>query len=131
MAQGDIEKLIELNTSCVPVFVQRAGLAALRLGEPFIEEQRTRLAVGRRVVAETLGAHPSVEMPVLDATFYAFPRLSVDDDLAFVLRAIEEAGVGLAPGRAFGDGGRGHIRLCYARDEDVLRAACTRVAALL
>lgn len=128
---GDIEKLIELNTSCVPVFVQRAGLAALRLGEPFIEEQRTRLAVGRRVVAETLGAHPSVEMPVLDATFYAFPRLSVDDDLAFVLRAIEEAGVGLAPGRAFGDGGRGHIRLCYARDEDVLRAACTRVAALL
>jgi aspartate/methionine/tyrosine aminotransferase len=39
--------------------------------------------------------------------------------------------VGVAPGAAFGAGGEGHLRLCFAQSEDRLRTACTRVAQAL
>ena len=54
-----------------------------------------------------------------EAAFYLF--CSVDgfaDSRALALRLIDEAGVGAAPGGAFGPGGEGHLRLCFARDPD-------------
>ena len=79
-----------------------------------------------------LGSHPRITLPPLDATFYAFPKLDgLRDGKAFALRAIEEEGVGVAPGEAFGEAGRGHLRLCYARDPAVVRDACERLVRLL
>jgi bifunctional pyridoxal-dependent enzyme with beta-cystathionase and maltose regulon repressor activities len=47
------------------------------------------------------------------------------------LTVLTSAGVGLAPGAAFGAGGEGHLRLCFAQSEARLRTACTRVAQAL
>lgn len=127
----EIEKLIEFNASCAPVFVQRAGIAAIEQGEPFVAMQQERLMAARAVVQRMLGQHPAIALPALDAAFYAFPRLTIDDDVAFVRRLIAEQGVGLAPGSGFGESGRGHVRLCYAKPVAVVEAACARILAML
>ena len=125
------EKLMEFNTSCAPAFAQRAGLAALG-NEGFVAAQQTRLEASRAAVIAVLGNDPRIVLPRLDATFYAFPRIAgLADGAGFARRAIAEAGVGLAPGEAFGPEGRGHMRLCYARDPIVVREACARLLGLL
>ena len=123
-----LEQLIEFNTSCSPVFVQRGGIAALGpAGEAFVVAQQARLAAARAVVQEVLGADDRFLLPDTDATFYQFPRVrGLSDGVAYALRAIE-AGVGIAPGEAFGTEAAGHIRLCYARDPVAVRTACERL----
>jgi len=126
----EFEKLVEFNASCSPVFVQRAGVAAIRYGESFVTAQRERLLAARSVVQGMLGSHPAITLPAMDAAFYAFPRLNEGDGLAFVTAALK-AGVGLAPGAAFGTAGSQHFRLCYARSPDVVRDACRKLLPLL
>ncbi|WP_157221158.1 pyridoxal phosphate-dependent aminotransferase [Flavisphingomonas formosensis] len=131
-AIGTFEKLMEFNTSCAPVFAQRAGIAAIEHGEAFVAAQQRRLMEARAAVIDVLGAHPRIQLPPLDATFYAFPRIDgLVDGKSFALRAIAEEKIGLAPGEAFGEAGRGHVRLCYARDPATVRGACERMAALI
>jgi hypothetical protein len=49
------------------------------------------------------------------------------DSFAFCRRLLEETKVGLAPGVAFGAGGEGSIRICYAADRTVLDPAMERL----
>ena len=126
----EFEKLVEFNASCAPVFVQRAGIAAIRQGEPFVAAQRERLLAARTVVHDMLGGHPAIALPAMDAAFYAFPRLLEGDVRRFVEAALT-AGVGLAPGAAFGAIGSQHFRLCYARSPEVVRDACRKLVAIL
>ncbi|MGI4878063.1 MAG: pyridoxal phosphate-dependent aminotransferase [Janthinobacterium lividum] len=123
------EKLMEFNTSCAPVFAQRAGIAALERGEDFVAMQLNRLRAARAAVIAAFAGHNRITLPALDATFYAFPRIAgLSDGVTFARRAIAANGVGIAPGEAFGEEGCGHIRLCYARDPQVIADACARLA---
>jgi aspartate aminotransferase len=61
-----------------------------------------------------------------------FPRVEgATDSFAFCKRLLEETRVGLAPGVAFGVGGEGSIRICYAADESVLEPAMERLMKFL
>jgi aminotransferase len=62
--------------------------------------------------------------------FYAFPSIGSTglDDETFAERLLMEEKVAVVPGSAFGPGGRGHIRICYAQDYDLLREALQRMA---
>jgi hypothetical protein len=53
---GDLGKLIEYNTSCAPVFVQRAGIAALNEGEPVIARTVARFHKARDFLVKELNA---------------------------------------------------------------------------
>jgi aspartate/methionine/tyrosine aminotransferase len=53
------------------------------------------------------------------------------DSLAFAKRLVHEARVGLAPGSAFGPGGDGHLRLCFASSHERLSQAMDRLEPLL
>jgi aspartate/methionine/tyrosine aminotransferase len=122
------EKLMEFNTSCAPVFAQRAGISALEQGEAFVAMQFDRLRTARAAVIAALAGHDRIKLPAIDATFHAFPRIAgLSDGAAFARRAIAAIGVGIAPGEAFGDEGRGHIRLCFARNPEVIADACARL----
>lgn len=127
-----LETLIEFNTSCAPLFVQQAGLAALgAAGEAFLAAQLARLAEARHSLAEALAQEERLIVPPTDATFYLFPKVDgLEDGLAFAHRAAE-LGVGVAPGEAFGPEGAGHIRLCFARDPAVMPEAARRIHAAL
>jgi len=114
---GDLAKLIEYNTSCVPDFVQQGAVVALAQGEPHVAALRKDLAAKRDRLAAALRQLPGVDLPVADGAMYAFFRLTgQDDSVALAKRLVAEAGLGLAPGRAFGLEGEGWLRWCYAAD---------------
>jgi aminotransferase len=62
--------------------------------------------------------------------FYAFPRISMTglDDDVFAERLLLEEKVAVVPGSAFGEMGRGHIRICYAQNYELLEEALQRMA---
>lgn len=107
--------LLEYNTSCAPDFVQSAAIVALNDGEAAIAELRTELSAARAQVLTGLRALPGVEAPEPDGGMYAFFRIAgCDDSVATATRLIEEVGLGLAPGSAFGSNGQGWLRWCFA-----------------
>ena len=110
-----IGKLIEFNTSCAPVFVQRAGLAALAGAADFIPGLIQRLRVCRDTLLPALAGLPRVSVAVPEGGMYAFFRVDDHaDSLALAKRLVVEAGLGLAPGAAFGDEAEGWLRWCFA-----------------
>ena len=112
---GAIGKLIEFNTSCAPVFVQRAGLAALEQGEGLVRGVADRLRACRDVLLPLLAATPRVQVATPAGGMYAFFRIDGEaDSLALAKRLVVEGGLGLAPGVAFGDEGEGWLRWCFA-----------------
>jgi len=124
-----IENLVQFTTSGVPVFTQRAATAALDQGEAFLASQIDRCRRSRDILCEGLAATGKVRFSEPEAAFYLF--CSVDgfaDSRALALSLIDEAGVGAAPGGAFGPGGEGHLRLCFARDPDQIADATRRMA---
>jgi aspartate/methionine/tyrosine aminotransferase len=126
-----IENLVQYSTSGTPVFIQRAGVAALDEGEEFVAHQIARARQGREIVGR-LTETGLVDLPPPAGAFYAFLKLRApgrSTDLA--IRLIEEANVGLAPGSAFGEGGEGYQRLCYARKPEDLEEAVRRISAAL
>ena len=71
-------------------------------------------------------------MPEPDGAFYLFPRIDgLDDSVGFCRRLLLEQRVGIAPGAAFGAGGEGSVRLCYASEPSVLEPALERLDAFL
>jgi len=127
-----ITKLVEFNFSCAPVFVQRAGVAALEQGEGFVAETQALYRRNRDMVYQRLAAIDGVRMANPPGAFYAFIGVDgMDDSLAVAKRILMERKVGLAPGSAFGPGGEGHLRLCFAVQSDKLSSALDRLAASL
>ncbi len=60
--------------------------------------------------------------------FYAFIGIDgLADSLAFALRLVESYGVAVAPGVAFGSGGEGHLRLCFAQSPARLTRSLSRL----
>jgi aspartate/methionine/tyrosine aminotransferase len=121
------------STSCVPPFVQLAGVAALAgpQDEPraMVEEFRAR----RELVVSGLNALPGVSCRVPRGAFYAFPNVSGvplgADDLAD--RLLLEAGVAVLAGSAFGRFGRDNLRISYANSRENLALALDRIGDFL
>ena len=110
-----VGKLIEFNTSCAPVFVQRAGLAALAQADAFVPGLIQRLQTCRDTLIPVLSALPGVQAANPPGGMYAFFRVEGENDsLAFAKRLVSEVGLGLAPGAAFGDEAEGWLRWCFA-----------------
>jgi len=110
-----VGKLVEFNTSCAPVFVQRAGLAAMAGAEAFVPELVQRLKRCRDTLLPRLAALPGVQVAVPEGGMYAFFRVEgKGDSLAFATHLVERAGLGLAPGAAFGPEAEGWLRWCFA-----------------
>ncbi|HEX4234608.1 MAG TPA: pyridoxal phosphate-dependent aminotransferase [Caldimonas sp.] len=130
---AELAKLIEFNTSCAPVFVQRAGLAALAQAESFVPGLVERLRGCRDTLVPRLRAIPGVQCAMPLGGLYAFFRVPGSaDSLAFAKRLVEGAGVGIAPGAAFGAEGEGWLRWCFASREPArLVDGVTRLAAFL
>jgi aspartate/methionine/tyrosine aminotransferase len=114
----------EFIVSCAPAFVQKAGEVALRDGEPFIAELLRMLKGNRDYCTEILRSIPGVTVPEPDGAFYLFPQIAgLTDSFGFCKRLLLETKVGLAPGVAFGNGGEGSVRLCYAVERPILETA--------
>jgi aspartate/methionine/tyrosine aminotransferase len=125
---ADLGKLIEYNTSCAPVFVQRAGVAALKEGEPVIARTLQRFRKARDFLVKELNAIDGVTAALPSGSMYAFFRVrDVADSLEFCKRLVRDAGLGLAPGSAFGPDGEGFVRWCFACSEARLAEGVRRL----
>jgi aspartate/methionine/tyrosine aminotransferase len=128
----DLTKLIEYNTSCAPEFVQAAGVAALAAGdEPIVSLRRSLLARRDQLLAG-LSQLPGLRVTRPDGGMYVM--LGVDgfgDSVALAKQLVEEAGLGLAPGAAFGPEGEGWLRWCIAVSPDALSEGLHRLAGWL
>ncbi|MET0272096.1 MAG: pyridoxal phosphate-dependent aminotransferase [Phenylobacterium sp.] len=124
--------LLEYNTSCAPDFVQTAGIAALTEGEPYVAALRAELTQAKDQVLGALRQMPGVEAPEPDGGMYAFFRIEGCTDSVDLARTlIAEAGLGLAPGGAFGTEGEGWLRWCFAARPEKNAAGLERLAAYL
>ena len=111
-------KLIEFNTSCCSVFTQRAGLAALLRRQEITPRVVSHLKTCRDTLVGGLQTLPGLEVSLPLGGMYAFFRLpGHDDGLATAKRLVTEAGLGLAPGEAFGPEAAGWLRWCFASQD--------------
>jgi aspartate/methionine/tyrosine aminotransferase len=126
-------KLIEFNTSCASVFVQRAGLVALKRAEEVTPRVVSHLRLCRDTLANALNSLDQIEFSLPDGGMYLFLRLPAGmDDFQIAKRLVQEAGLGLAPGSAFALEAQGWLRWCFASKElDRLRLGAARLGSWL
>lgn len=125
-----IENLIQYSTSGVAVPMQRAAVAALEEGEAFFQSQLKRLAESRAILCDGLRRIARVRFAEPQGAFYLFCAIEgITDTRELAFRWVDEAGVGVAPGTAFGAGGRDYVRLCFARDPARMTEAVRRIEA--
>jgi len=132
-AMGAAGKLLEFNSSCAPVFVQRGGLAALAEARTLVPAIAAHLKACRDRLLTGLSALPGITVASPPGGMYAFFRIEgQDDSLALAKRLVAHHGLGLAPGAAFGPEGEGWLRWCFAsRDLARLDQGLARLAAAM
>jgi aspartate/methionine/tyrosine aminotransferase len=129
---GKATQLNEFIISHAPSFAQKAGETALAQGEEELGSMLARLNANRDLCLEALAGMPGVTVPKPDGAFYLFPKIAgLKDSFEFCRRLLLETKVGLAPGVAFGAGGEGSVRICYAAEESILAPAMERLSKFL
>ena len=127
-----IERIIQVNSSGTPAFLQRGCVAALDNGDEFLDSQVAKARANRDLVVERLREMPGIRFEVPQGAFYLFFGIDgMTDSAATTKRIIDEAKVGFAPGSTFGLGGEGHLRMCYLRDPAKIEEALIRFGAWL
>jgi aspartate/methionine/tyrosine aminotransferase len=136
VARRDVgQKATQLNEFIIShpaSFIQRAAQTALAQGEEELRRMIARLKENRDFCLAALRRMPGVTVPSPDGAFYLFPKIEgLTDSFAFCRKLLEETHVGLAPGVAFGAGGEGSLRICYAAEQGILEQAMERLAGFL
>ncbi len=125
-----LTRLIVNSTSCVPPFVQLAGVAALEGPQDQVHEMVAEFRRRRDYLVPALNRIPGIGCIEPGGAFYAFPNVSGlpigADELA--QRLLDEAGVALLAGSAFGVHATGHLRISYAASLPSLEQAVERIA---
>jgi aspartate aminotransferase len=117
------------STSCVPPFVQHAGIAALTGPQEPVRAMVDEFRRRRDLVVEGLNSLPGISCRVPRGAFYVFPNVSGTPLPAPELagRLLEEADVALVAGTAFGEVGRDNVRLSYANSQENIERALARI----
>ncbi len=124
-----VENFIQYSTSGVAAFMQRAAIAALNEGDWFIGEQVARATANRDLLVETFAPLNRLQVSAPDGAFYLFFKVVGETDTrSLARRLVDEVGVGLAPGTAFGPGGEQFLRMCFARDPEHIADVANRIA---
>jgi aspartate/methionine/tyrosine aminotransferase len=128
-----LTRFVVNSTSCVPPFVQRAGIAALTGPQDAVAAMLAEFRARRDLVVDGLNALPGVSCRVPHGAFYAFPNVTAVPLSADVLaeRLLSEAGVALLSGTAFGAAGESHLRLSYATSRPRLEEGIERMRRFL
>lgn len=121
-------RIHQYSVMSAPTTSQRAALAALIQGEPFVEQMRQEYDQRRRMIVNGLN---SIGLPTFEphGAFYAFPKISGTglSDEAFAERLLKEQRVAVVPGSSFGKGGEGFVRCSYATSQSQIEDALDRI----
>jgi aspartate/methionine/tyrosine aminotransferase len=94
-----------------------------------VADMMGRLQAKRDKVVAALNAIDGIECQAPDGSFYVFPDIRGTGMTAqqFADYLIEQHGVGVVAGNAFGDRGEGHVRITYAAPDEVLEEGIDRI----
>jgi aspartate/methionine/tyrosine aminotransferase len=136
MPQSLAEKVALLLThsvGCTATFTQFAGLEAILGPQDSVDAVRAEFQRRRDRMVRGLNAIPGVRCAMPRGAFYAFPNVEAFGrpvaELADYL--LEEAGVAVLPGTAFGERGEGYLRLSYANSLENIQKALEQMARVL
>ena len=130
-------KLQSQSTSNPTSISQYAALAALEGPQDYLETSRAVFQRRRDLVVAGLNACPGITCPVPEGAFYVYPSIRdligktsaggtlIADDEAFATALLDETGVAVVFGAAFGLSP--HYRISYATSDEVLTDACDRI----
>ncbi|MBP5255835.1 MAG: aminotransferase class I/II-fold pyridoxal phosphate-dependent enzyme [Clostridia bacterium] len=121
-------KIHQFAIMCAPTVSQFAAIEALCSGDPDIESMTDEYDVRRRFLVSGLR---ELGIPVFEpeGAFYVFPNIGVFglDSETFCMRLLNEAGVAIVPGGAFGECGEGFARISYAYSLRHIEEALRRI----
>ena len=124
-----VTRLVVNSNSCTASFVQLAGIAALQGDQTPVARMVAEFKRRRDVIVDGLNTLPGVKCARPRGAFYVFPNITgsrrPSAEVADLL--LNEAGVAVLSGAAFGQYGEGYLRLSYANSEANLRLALTRM----
>ncbi len=121
-------RLQEHTMTCLPTFIQKGGLAALQGSQAFIDDTREELRRLRDLVHERLSSIDGLDCHKPEGTFYIFPKYEFDVPSAELSeRILNESNVLVIPGSAFGPAGENHLRLAFAKEDEVLEEGLRRL----
>lgn len=125
--------MVQYTSSGTATFLQHAGIAAIRDGEPFVEWMNRYCEEGMTIVCDALETMPRVRLRSRPkAAMYAFFEIDgMASSRQACLEILEATKVGLAPGVFFGKGSESFVRLCFCRSPDILRQAMERLRPFL
>lgn len=105
--------------SCMPVFIQRAGITALERENEIIPERLQYLKECRDIMVNGLNGM-GIKCPSPNGAFYVFPDVS---KTRLTEELLLENGVAVLNGEYFGSNGKGHLRMCFAKEKKELEKA--------
>ncbi|GER78135.1 MAG: aminotransferase [Anaerolineaceae bacterium] len=111
-----------------PTIAQDAAIEALTNGEPYVQEMLAEYNRRRRLLVDGLN-RLGLQTFEPRGAFYAFPKIAASglDDEAFAEKLLKEEHVAVVPGNAFGPGGEGFVRACYATEYSKIEEALHRM----
>ena len=124
-----VTKLAVNSVSCAASFSQRAAIAALDGPKDGVRAMVAELDRRRRLITDGLRSIPGMKCPEPEGAFYVFPSIE-ETGLGsgeFEERSMNEAGVALLSGSAFGEFGEGYVRLSYANSQENIKKALDRL----
>ena len=125
-----LTRLMTNSVSCTATFIQHAGLAALRGDDSPVQAMVEEFRQRRDLVVDGLNRIPGITCARPRGAFYVFPNVKAigrpSKEIATFL--LDDAGVAVLGGTAFGEHGEGYLRLSYAASRDTIREALRRIA---
>lgn len=126
---SNMPKIQEGIISCVPTFIQYGAIEALEGDQKPVEDMIKHYSRRRDILVNGLNEIPGIKCKKPSGSFYAFANIKSFNKTSqeFAEELLEETGVVVVPGSAFGDMGEGYIRLVFANSDENLKEAIERI----
>jgi len=112
--------LFQTIFSCMPVFIQKAGIKALDIEDEIIPERLQYLKECRDLMVDGLNSIQGITCNRPMGAFYVFPDVS---KTRLTEELLLENGLAVLNGEYFGSNGKGHLRMCFAKEKKELEKA--------
>ena len=121
-------KVHQYTMLCASIIAQDAALEALRHGWDEVIKMRDQYHRRRDLIVRRFN-EIGLKCHLPRGSFYAFPNITSTglSEKDFAVGLLEKHKVALVPGTGFGEGGRGHVRACFATSYEKIGIACDRI----
>lgn len=118
-----LNKVHQNMSTCATSFAQVGAAYAFKYGKSFTENMVHEFHKRRDIVTDGLSKIERIQFVVPKGAFYIFPRIKDLNmsSLEFCTRLLDETGIAVVPGNAFGESGEGFMRIAYATSQEELR----------